>query len=149
MQDPLAALRPLHAPPAVSWWPPAPGWWLLALLAVVVAMSVFFWWRKTAPRRAALRELEALAAQPLQQAASINRLLKRYALRCWPAAGTASLSGENWLRFLDEHGGNGAFQRGPGRVLLTAPYSAETCAVEGLVGPCRRWIKANRPRAQG
>ncbi|MDP7406676.1 MAG: DUF4381 domain-containing protein, partial [SAR324 cluster bacterium] len=28
-QDPLAALRDVHLPPAVSWWPPAPGWWII------------------------------------------------------------------------------------------------------------------------
>ena len=94
MEDPLAALRPLHAPAPVSWWPPAPGWWLLLLLVLVFALLLTFWWRRTTPQRAALRELKILAAQPGQQAAAINRLLKRYALICQPGPETASLESD-------------------------------------------------------
>ena len=149
MQDPLAALRPLHMPPPISWWPPAPGWWLLLLLFLVSAILLLYRWRRMAPRRAALRELATLAAQPAPPAAALNRLLKRYALVCWPTRDIAALSGEAWLHFLDANGGKGAFQHGPGRALLYAPYSAGTLPAGGLVALCRRWIKTNRPRRSG
>ncbi len=154
MSDPLAALRPLHAPPPIPWWPPAPGWWLLLLFLVVSALLLLWWWKSRALQRVALRELKAmepLGENPIQQAAAINRLLKRYALVCWPGADVASLTGEAWLEFLDAHGGNGDFTRGPGRALLTLPY-----AVKGnsplliphssfIIQMVRRWLKANRP----
>jgi len=154
--DPLAALRPLHAPPPVSWWPPAPGWWLLLVFLVSVMGLLIWWWRRNAPKRAALRELSKLARaepDPLQRAAAVNRLLKRYALVCWPQHEIAALTGPAWLRFLDAHGGRGAFTGGGGRILATRPYAspnsvdASTLTQSDLLFRlARRWIKANRPR---
>jgi hypothetical protein len=153
--DPLAALRPLHAPPAISWWPPAPGWWLLLLIGLLAILLGFWWWWRNAPQRAALRELDRLNARvsdPMRLAAAINRLLKRYALLCWPRRATAALSGEAWLAFLDAHGGQGAFRQGPGRRLLDQPYASATSAdlssdpeQATFVQVVRRWIKTNRP----
>lgn len=148
MDDPLAALQPLHAPAPIPWWPPAPGWWLLLLLILVSALLLLWWRNRTAPQRVALHELktlEPLGGRPVQQAAAINRLLKRYALACWPDAEAASLTGEAWLEFLDAHGGNGGFVRGPGRALLTLPYSSEVQFIDELMPLVRRWIKSNRP----
>lgn len=150
MADPLAALRPLHAPPPVPWWPPAPGWWLLCL-TIVVAVAALLWWRRaTAARRAALSELQALERSELsmqQKVARLNRLLKRYALVCAPATDTAALTGGAWLDFLDSRGGDGDFTRGPGRILLTVPYGGgEASDMSVLFGLARRWIKNNRER---
>jgi hypothetical protein len=147
-QDPLAALRPLHAPQPIPWWPPAPGWWLLAALALGAAAWLVWWRRRMAPRSAALSELSSLASRsrdPVERAAAVNRLLKRYALICWPHSGVASLTGEDWLAFLDEHGGAGDFSRGPGRILLTLPYGGVEPGSDQLIPLARRWIRANRP----
>ncbi len=167
MDDPLAALRPLHAPPPIPGWPPAPGWWLLLLLILVLVLLVLWWRKRAAPQRAALRELKSLERRarishhpsgsekcglgdsPVQQAAALNRLLKRYALACWPGTEAASLTGEAWLAFLDTHGGDGGFLRGPGRALLTLPYGNGVAASDDLLSLARRWIKANRPGRQG
>jgi hypothetical protein len=156
--DPLAALRPLHAPPAISWWPPAPGWWLLLAFLLLATLLGIWWWRSNAPKRAALRELksmQSLVQDPVQQAAAVNRLLKRYALLCWPRHETAALSGEAWLAFLDAHGGKGRFTQGPGQLLMSQPYATaesadstttpDQAAVFRLV---RNWLKANRPRVR-
>jgi len=150
-QDPLAALRPLHAPDPIPWWPPAPGWWLLASLALAGAVWLVWWRRRMAPRTVALSELASLASRdsaPVEQAAALNRLLKRYALVCWPAAGVASLAGEDWLAFLDAHGGTGEFSKGPGRALLTLSYGGAGEVSEPLLALARGWIKANRPRGK-
>jgi hypothetical protein len=148
-QDPLAALRPLHAPEPIPWWPPAPGWWLLAGLVVAGILGVLWWRRRMAPRSAAMAELASLAARtrdPVEQAAGVNQLLKRYALVCWPRPGVASLTGEAWLEFLDEHGGAGDFSQGPGRALLQLPYGGTGPGADQLITLARRWIRANRPR---
>lgn len=147
MNDPLDALRPLHEPDAISWWPPAPGWWLL-LLFLLLVLLLFWRWKRATLQRAALRELKMLTAtinSSSQQAAAVNQLLKRYALVCWPASEVAALTGESWLKFLDRHGGNGAFSRGPGRDLLTLPYCDTNQQNEELITLAYRWIKTNSP----
>lgn len=148
MDDPLAALRPLHTPSPIAWWPPAPGWWLLGLLLLVLIITVVWWRSRTALQRAALRELrslEALHDKPIDQAAAINRLLKRYVRVRWPETGAAALTGTAWLRFLDEHGGQGAFGQGRGQVLVTLPYSKVAASANDLIDLARSWIKANPP----
>ena len=136
MSDPLAELRGYHPPDPVSWWPPAPGWWLLALLILglltwVTVCAVGAWRRRRLARaapRAALDELAALRAALARNgdaaafARGLSRLLRRFALARYPRRAVAGLSGEDWLAFLDAHGGGGRFQAGPGRVLLTMPY---------------------------
>jgi hypothetical protein len=151
MNDPLAALRPLHAPPPIPWWPPAPGWWLLGVLLlgllVLTLAALWRWRRRTAPRRAALAELRALPAGG-ELAGPVNRLLKRYALACFPRERVAGLSGRAWLAFLDEHGGEGRFRKGPGRVLANGPYGPDEPDEDpALLALARDWVRRNRPRA--
>ena len=149
MPDPLDALRPLHAPPPVSWWPPALGWWILAVVIIILLILLYRHWRRMAPRRAALRELKILEKQinfEPEIVAILNRLLKRYALVCWPSSEVAALTGDQWLLFLDAHGGNGQFSQGCGRLLATSPYRDEPLQQDELVLLTRRWIKKNKPR---
>jgi hypothetical protein len=148
MNDPLAALRPLHTPLPIGWWPPAPGWWLVLLIVVTLLVIVYRYWRRLAPQRAALRALKQLnkdinsVDHPVT---TLNILLKRYALVCWPATTVASLSGKAWLEFLDANGGNGQFSSGPGSILLTHPYRKQSAEVDELITLVRHWIKINRP----
>jgi len=151
MSDPLAALRPLHLPPPVSWWPPAPGWWLLVLLIVGLVAAISYWRRRTVVRRTALKELQAIELGDSSSsaiAAAVNRLLKRYALACFPRETVASLTGTKWLRFLDENGGSGRFSQEFEQVLLEAPYRSEVdSGFDGtaLIAMARSWVKSNKP----
>jgi hypothetical protein len=155
--DPLAGLRGYHLPEAVSWWPPAPGWWLLALLALVLAALSARWltrrYRSGAPARAAMRELAELRAgyarhgDAAAYAGGMSRLLRRYALTRFPRGEVAGLSGEDWLAFLDAHGGGGRFRRGPGRPLVDAPYRPDAeLQAEALAQLVAEWIGRNRGR---
>ncbi|MDH5552114.1 MAG: DUF4381 domain-containing protein [Nitrosomonas sp.] len=149
MPDPLDALRPLHAPASVSWWPPAIGWWILAAVIIALLVLLYRHRRRMAPQRAALRELKLLEKQiksEPQLVATLNALLKRYALVCWPSSTVASLTGKQWLEFLDAHGGNGQFSQGCGRLLATSPYRGEPLPLDELLSLARRWIKKNRPK---
>lgn len=145
--DPLAALRPLHAPDPVGWWPPAPGWWLLA--GLLLGMLGLIWWyhRRFALRRVALTELRELVRREpddTRLSAGVNQLLRRVALACFPRSQVARLSGEAWLQFLDSSSRDKGFSHGPGRVLATGPF-APACTLDraALIELARRWIQLN------
>lgn len=117
-------LRDVHLPGAPSWWPLAPGWWLL--LAALAALSLSLWWwqrRRARRRREAERvfdEALAAAATPAAQVAAISELLRRAGRRRDRAADT--LSGAQWLEFLDCGSKRREFAEGPGQLLLEGGY---------------------------
>ncbi len=85
--DPLAQLRDIHLPEAISWWPPALGWWLL--LATLLLLILLAWlsvrhYQRGAIKRAALHELAQLAHrypdQPQRLLQQLSQLLRRVAL---------------------------------------------------------------------
>ena len=151
----LAGLRGYHLPDAVGWWPPAPGWWLLLGLSLVLG-GLFVWWgmrrrRREAAARQAERELARLRAaldgqgDPAAFVRGLSRLLRRYALARFPGLGAAALTGDDWLAFLDTHGGGGRFRHGPGRQLADAPYRPTVTAPVGeLAELVQAWIRHNR-----
>jgi hypothetical protein len=153
--DPLAGLRAYHLPEPVSWWPPAPGWWLL-VLSVLALIALLAWWmlrrrRRQAAARQAVRELNQLrAGLAIQDDKSrfvreLSKLLRRFAIAVFPRREVASLAGEDWLRFLDRHGGDGRFTEGPGRQLALAPYRPRAdVAPEALAALAEDWIRRNR-----
>ena len=144
MNPSLENLRPLHDPAPVSWWPPALGWWLLLLLFIVLIFALGYWWKRKAMQRAALAELIALERNASDNfPAEINRLLKRYALKCFPAEDSAALSGKKWLEFLQSHGG---FSDEQGKVILDSLYRSGSIKVDrkALIKETKRWIKRNK-----
>lgn len=109
--DPLAQLRDIHLPQAVSWWPPAIGWWLLAVL-LLAGLLALCWWllrrhRASAYRRQARHELDTVFASwqadgdTVRYLQSINGVLKRVALQSFRRDRVARLSGSAWFEFLD------------------------------------------------
>lgn len=150
--DALAALRDIQLPGDPSWWPPAPGWWLLALLLLALTAGVGrALWRRYRLRlrlRRVLARLDALVdgytpSQACEFVTALSALLRRVALSHYPREQVAPLTGEAWLRFLDEHGGRGGFRQGAGRVLADGAYRRE-CEVDvpALAGLARAWIEA-------
>lgn len=149
----LAGLRDIHLPatgPAaehveIVLWP-------LAGLAVAgLGLGVLLWRRRRYWRRQARRELDRIERIAVAGAAGhgwrrLALLLRRLALRQAgraPLAQTpvAGLSGERWLRHLDQLFGVDAFTRGVGRGLLRHPYrDADAAAAElrVLIGLLRR-----------
>jgi hypothetical protein len=142
------ALRDIHVPP-VSWWPPAIGWWLLAALVLIaivtVAAFVIRQRRRAQPRRAARRELDALAARferdrdPHALAAGLSKLLRRIALMVEPAA--AAKASSHWREFL-EHRAPGAYDSAQLDVLLEAPYRVQPAFdAAALLDSTRDWCE--------
>jgi hypothetical protein len=155
----LENLFDIVVPPPVPWWPPAPGWFVvggvLLVLVFWVAWRVWRCWRAAAYRRAALaewRQLKTQAADPGHREAALRHLpelVKRAALAAFPREAVASLSGVEWLRFLDRTGHTDAFTHGRGQLLPELAYDPrpaaqlDTAAVEDLFRIVRRWIRGH------
>ena len=125
-------LRDLHLPEAVGWWPLAPGWWVLIAIALIAAGFLLrMWWRaraRGAARRFALRRLNEIVQQyeerkdPIAFGADLSELLRRTMLAYAPRLDVAGLTGDAWLKWLDQGLAQPVFNDGPGRQLLELPY---------------------------
>ena len=139
-------------PEAVSWWPSAPGWQFLGLFLGGVLL-VYLWrstkrWYQNRYRREALQRL-----QRLEQNSSLREIIaklpfyiKTTALHAYPRSEVASLTGNDWLAFLDENYSGPSFQQGTGRHLLTIAYqSSDKWQINDdeatqLLNMSRQWI---------
>ncbi len=154
MTDPLQLpLRDIHLPQAPGWWPPAPGWWIVLGLLLSIAAIVYWWYQR---RQRILRSAVNLAKVQLdllesdyaqhkdarQFIADLSILLRRLSISAFPRTQTASLTGEDWLKFLDGPLQNAPFSSGPGRILIEAPYRPEVNVneISPLLELCRQWI---------
>jgi hypothetical protein len=147
-QDPLAQLRDIHLPDAISTWPPAPGWWIASTLLIALIIGLIYllikWIRRNRYRKLALLQLNKLdqenANQYVQQ---LNQLLKQTALAAQPKQEIAGLCGEPWLQFLDNSGDTQLFCNGVGKILADGPYSptVENINTKKLNEIAQQWIK--------
>ena len=159
----LENLFDIVVPPPVSWWPPAPGWYVVG--GLVLLLGVYGAWRALARRRAAayrraalaeLRRIEARAVDEGQRAVALREvpaLVKRTALAAFPRETVASLSGAEWLGFLDRTGHTDAFTRGRGQVLAALAYDPGVAqgldrgAMQELFDAVARWIGSHHAPA--
>lgn len=148
-QDPLAQLRDIHLPDAISFWPLAPGWWIVGLLLILLLLVVCnFLYRSKKRNRyrvLAVRELANLDqyfGQPALYLQHLNHLLKQTALATESTTDIAALSGNEWLDFLDFTGKTTQFNQGAGRVLNHGPYAPSVPELdpETLQLLCKQWI---------
>jgi len=151
-QDPanLSSQRDIIEPGAISLWPLAPGWWVV--IGIVLALSGLLVWRaldkyrRNAYRRAAISELATIN----NDLARLPALLKRTALGAFPRTQVASLSGEEWLRFLDSSGSTTNFTDGPGREIVALAYTANALPEDqqlALLACAEQWIRGHKQAA--
>jgi hypothetical protein len=133
MNDPasLQNLQNIFEPAAISFWPPAPGVVMCAALVLLwswVGLALFIVRRKrNAYRRVAVSALEEIRRnldheQKSQAIMRVATTLKRAALTAFPRHRVASLSGRQWLDFLDEAAGNSIFSASSRNLLLKTVY---------------------------
>lgn len=110
-ENPLDKLRDIHLPDQIDSFPSAPGWWLL--LAIVLITAGYFIFkhyqykkaiRLLKPAKAELKKLRSLPPQTINahSIATLSALLKRVCLIYFPNLEVASLSGQRWLKFLNQ-----------------------------------------------
>jgi len=128
-------LQDIHLPESASFWPLAFGWWILFAIIILIATWVIIKALKRAKQKRHQRKILAkfkalekkLKANPNNATiAKINTLLRQLAITYYPRTKIASLTGADWLHFLDESGGTKDFSRGAGRILIEAPYRLNT-----------------------
>lgn len=140
-------LVPPPTPPAVSMLPETMGWVFLAIavgaLALLLSVRLRTYKRLNAYRHEALTRLSQADGDP----AKIAEVIRRTALVAYPRTDVASMSGEVWLRFLDETGGEANFSSGVGRLIAAGPYNPRVSADANLEPIAARWIKRHKRRS--
>ncbi|MEE8427144.1 MAG: DUF4381 domain-containing protein [Woeseiaceae bacterium] len=131
--DPNAIpIRDLHLPAVIGWWPLAPGWWVvIAVLGVGLVFLMRMWLRtysRGAARRHALRQLDLYSRDYMSHlngvliGTQLSELLRRTMLAYAPRTDVAGLTGEAWLKWLDQDLDRSHFVAGDGRYLIEWPY---------------------------
>ncbi len=148
-QDPLAALRDVHLPPAVSWWPPAPGWWVI-LFIILALLALLFWYIlltlniRQVSRQAniALEQIEYrfLSSENTEEAfRELSILIRRVVLTLCDDSRVAGLRGKNWVSFLNHIAASHLKNL---EMLIVYPYLKQVEADPLLlVDDLRQWIK--------
>ncbi len=129
-------LRDIHLPDPVSWWPLAPGWWALLLLLVIFVLSTTYFIRRYRNHKISALYLAKQELARIETDFNINQdksnlikelseLIRRLSISIFPREESAGLTGEEWLKFLDQYSDKNEFDNGIGRVLIEAPYQAD------------------------
>ncbi|MCP3869583.1 MAG: DUF4381 domain-containing protein [Gammaproteobacteria bacterium] len=158
-------LRAIHGLDPISWWPPASGWWisgaliflgiflLIALIRHLIKYPPGSWHREA---REAILELRKQSRQltPKETAGRLSVLLRRIAMARFGRHGMASLSGQEWLEWLDRSDPNHFDWSGRGRLLLSLPYAPDDQSIdprdiEVLITATQRLISVSKEDAAG
>jgi hypothetical protein len=145
-------LKDIHIPDAISWWPPAIGWWLLALLVILLVVGGI-WLYKRLTRKTAIKTAKNLLlaikqnteTDNQQKLIELSKLVRRTVISNMPRADVASLTGQDWLLFLDNSVKDAAFTNGIGQLLADAPYrkiSPSDDQISQLISLCQDWLNA-------
>jgi hypothetical protein len=151
-------LKDIHLPEAIGWWPPAIGWWLLVVL-IALLIVFLYWFYKRLTRKSAIRAAKKNLAAIKQNPALDNRkklhelsmLIRRVAISVNPRTEVASLTGRQWLAFLDKSLTGAPFSEGCGQLLADAPYrntQPTEQEISQLISLCEDWLKAQTKQAQ-
>lgn len=147
LQQALSQLHDIQLPPEPGFWPLATGWWLLIagiISVVVIAIVVRYWWRRTALKRAAMAEWQALANSDLEGQAlltALAQLLKRVAVSLDPNA--AALTDQRWAEYLNQQGDTNFFTTRAGQQLLMARFGrVNKVDAELQLNAVQQWLKA-------
>ena len=156
MNDPLdLPLRDIHLPDGVAFWPLAYGWWILIAVIIMTAIIAFIVYKRNQKARISAITLARVefaritseyqkSNETLMLVKEISILLRRLSISLFPRTEVASLTGEEWLVYLDRYVDGAPFTEGQGRMLVDAPYrqNVDTEELDTLIQQCHNWIEA-------
>ena len=146
------ALRDIHLPDSTLWWAPAPGWWILLFLIIVIITSIYFFLRQRKKKRLSALYLAKQELDRIEKSFSsekdksklikeLSELIRRVSISVFHRNESASLTGKEWLLFLDDLMDNDSFSNGIGKVLIEAPYqAAPTYDEQALLQLISNWM---------
>jgi len=158
MQPTELPLRDIHLPEAIGWWPPAIGWWLLAGF-ILLLIAFLYWFYKSLIRttaiKAAKKYLTVIKEDPdldnAKKLRELSMLIRRVAISVNPRTEVASLTGRQWLVFLDQSVTGDPFSEGCGQLLTEGPYRntlPSELEIAQLISLCEDWLKAQTKPAK-
>ena len=149
--DPLAELRDIHLPDAISWWPLAPGWWLLitiSLVAIVYICAMLLkGYNERLYRRQALQKIHQIQGHDQQHLIALFEILKQVANSAYPQRNFASLAANDFVHFLQNSCKTPVFKNIPDNweALLYSNRQASSeqqkQLMEQLHSDAKSWIK--------
>lgn len=161
MDPQLLQLKDIHLPGSPDIWPLALGWWLL----LAVLLGLVFWFILVVKKYINIQRHKRMLFEELAQleiklksspnkthVAETNILLRRLALAYYPNQKVASLTGSDWLQFLDESGNTQNFSKGAGRILIDAPYRSgelENYNGDEFIPLIRSWVTKTSHKVGG
>jgi len=151
----LLELKDIQAPPEPGWWVVAPAYWIVFFSVMVIFFIIWLIYRRRKANRlmglanADLQRIRSLYSgneNTRQLALELSRWLKQVSLLAFPQQRLASLTGEPWLKFLDQTLGSNNFTRGNGQVFGSAIYREQINLDAGhLLQLCEQWLNAVKP----
>lgn len=104
-------LRDVHLPAEPGFWPLAPGWWILAALLLVVIVALGVWWYRYRQRKKNWQQMRNLLfaihknhqshGDDVRLARDLSNLLRRFTRHQLNNTVAATLSGQQWIDFLN------------------------------------------------
>lgn len=153
--DPLAQLRDIHLPEAISWWPLAFGWWFVAaicLLTIIFSIRyILNQFLNQRYRRQALVQLKLLPdSNQHQRLTVLFNLLKQVASSAYPKQNFASLNNKDFVEFLKNSYPKARFNDLPDnweQLFYAKQPSITSELVDQFINHSRLWIK-HHPKAE-
>lgn len=146
----LGDFNEVVSPEAISWWPQTVGWaWVAAGLLLLLGhhgWKRLLHWYRNRYRGEAINKLRQLPDNS-SIAVEINRLLKLTALVAFSRKQVASLSGEQWVSFLNAQCPEPVFNPQQGKLLALATYTGQVIdadAGQSLLQASLAWVEQHK-----
>jgi hypothetical protein len=155
IEELLLELKDIAPPPEPAWWslPPAYLFALCSIIALTgIAWFILRYRRVNRLAKGADQDLQRIRSlyernQDVRQLGlDLSKWLKQVSILAFPQRQPESLTGESWLKFLDECHGGSHFSSGRGKV-FGGPVYREQVELDAaqLMELCEQWLTVVRP----